>query len=120
MFSRDSYSSESGERRDCSVRAFSVAACVSYSAAQEIFRRCGRKPNKGTPFYVTDRVVKREFPNAVFYGASNLTLPKFAKEHSEGHYIVHVRGHALALVDGVIHDWRMRPKTKVWCAWRLV
>ncbi len=118
-FIRDNYASAAGERKDCAVRSFSVAACVSYEFASKLFEKHGRKHNKGTSFTVSDSVIKEEFPNHVFVGAEGLTLPNFAKRYNKGHYIVHVRKHALAIVDGVIHDWRPRPKTKVWCAWRL-
>jgi hypothetical protein len=121
MFNREIYAEETGgERKDCAVRAFSVAACVSYSTAQEIYQRHGRNPNKGTPFFVTERVMATEFPDALFTTHNDITLPKFVRLYNKGHYLVHVRGHALAVVDGVIHDWRPRPKTKVRCAWRLV
>lgn len=120
MFERQIYAQERGEKKDCSVRAFSVAACVSYSTAQEIFAKHGRKPNKGTLEYITERVIAEQFPDATLIENPRLTLPKFVKAHNKGHFIVHVNRHALAITDGIIHDWRPRPKTKVQRAWKLV
>jgi hypothetical protein len=122
MFTRENYASAEGEKKDCSVRAYAVAACVSYSSAWELFNKFGREPNKGTPNFITEKVIKDQFPNALyrcFPWDIRPTLPKFAERANEGHWVVHVRGHALAIVDGVIHDWKPRPKTKVWCAWRI-
>lgn len=119
MFSQDNYASAEGERRDCAVRSFAVAACVSYDTALNLFADFGRELNRGTSRYITERVIEDQFPNAQLIDEPGLTLPKFAKQYNEGHYIVHVRRHALAVVDGVIHDWRPRPKTRVKSAWRL-
>lgn len=120
MFTRESYAKEWGERRDCSIRAFSVAACISYKEALEIFTKFGRKHNQGTPERVTEQVIDEQFPDAEKLPGYGLTLPKFAQRFNSGHYVVHVRGHALAITDGIIHDWRLRPKTKVYRAWKLV
>jgi hypothetical protein len=47
MFTSEVYEQGSGDRKDCAVRAFSVAACVSYSSAQELFAKHGRGLNQG-------------------------------------------------------------------------
>jgi hypothetical protein len=100
-----------------------VAACVSYSSAQELIAKHGRGLNQGTPVSVTESVLQEEFPgikDIPWKDIEGLTLPKFAKLYNKGHYYVRIRRHALAVVDGVIHDWKPRPKTKVHQAWRLV
>jgi hypothetical protein len=119
MFTRTSYAEErGGERNDCSIRAFSVAACVSYDTALKLFARHGRRPNKGTPGWVTQAVLKDAFPQVQSF-CPLLTLTQFVKKYPVGHYILHTRNHALAVIDGDVHDWKMRPKTKIWTAWRV-
>ena len=118
---RDTYAGPKGERGDCSIRAFSVAACVSYDSARQVFEKHGKHPNKGTPYAVSLDAIKDHFPaSPVIRIDKKLTVNQFVKQHQEGHYIVHVTRHAFAVVDGIVHDWKARPRSKVLCAWRLV
>lgn len=47
------------------------------------------------------------------------TLSRFVADHASGHWLVAVRNHMLAVVDGVVHDWRPTPNAKVCWAVRL-
>ena len=128
MWTRTNYAADRGERNDCSVRAFSIAACVSYEEAYRLFAEQGREPRRGTLDVVTRAVITNNVPTSRELSQAELksvkeprlTIPKFAQKYNKGHFIVHSRNHALAIVDGVIHDWKLRPRTKVWQAWQLV
>src|ERR1041384_3077291 len=100
-FRRDLYTSIDSaydDARNCSVRSFAIAACVSYDEAYKLFEKHGRKHGHGTPCAVTMSVLREQFPNFedVIEGIDydtwrTLTLPKFAKLFNRGHYVVHVR-----------------------------
>lgn len=115
---RTSYSEPRGERRDCSVRAYSVVACVSYDEAHALFERHGRKSNRGTPYKVTKEVMAEQFPQAK-WSRSGITLGRFIESHPKGHYLIHVRGHALAVCDGTLHDWFPKPRRRVKWYWEV-
>jgi hypothetical protein len=131
MWTRDTYSAHPGERNDCSVRAFSVAACVPYQESYRLFAGQGRRPRRGTLDSVTRAVIATNVPTSRELSQAELTepnewrfkrltIPQFAKKFNKGHFIVHSRTHALAVINGVIHDWKYRPRTQVWQAWQLV
>lgn len=129
-FDRTTYGAEGSENADCSVRALMVVSGLSYEESLEVFRKHGRHENTGTPHEVTQRVVRDMFPEAFeldmsvdrlmgTIGKPCLKVTEFAKMFGRGRFIVHVKGHALALVDGTIHDWRFRPATRVTAAWKV-
>ena len=37
-------------------------------------------------------------------GDCGITLQRFARSHTQGRYLLRMRGHAVALVDGIVHD----------------
>lgn len=119
---RDDYASGgSFEHNDCVVRAFATAACVSYEAAHELFKRHGRKDRHKTYPLTTKAVMAEAFPGLEpRLHPCGTTLARFVEENHTGHYIVHVSGHALAVVDGVVHDWNERPRRIVKKSWKLV
>lgn len=111
------YAGPAGDRNDCAVRALSVADGMAYKDAHAAFAAQGRKAGQGTSVSVSRRVLKI----AGFYEVTVVPVPakfpkrpnhfvqpsiaKFAREHKEGAWILHTSSHALALVNGVVHDW---------------
>lgn len=129
-FDKDTYSSPLGEDKDCSLRALVAAAGIDYESAKAIFEKHGRLENQGTPHKVTEAVMSDMFPEATMIvmsipdlmrttGKPRMTLPEFVRRFGRGSWVVHVKGHALAVVDGVVHDWKERPATRVVCAWQV-
>lgn len=112
----------SDESNDCSVRAFAVAACVDYYVAHDIFAKAGRRPRHKTAGWITESVMVRYFPNVhqVYAYDRRMTIKRFVELYPKGHYLVHVRGHALAVCDGVTHNWTNRPRQIVRRFWQLV
>lgn len=106
-----------GETNDCHVRAISLAAGISYEESHRLHEEAGRVRGEGT-HYTTSRkvisalglkVVKYEnckYPPAL-KGRSYVypTVKQFIWDHPKGTYLVHRRGHAFAIIDGVVHDW---------------
>jgi hypothetical protein len=109
-----------GEKLDCSVRALCCAANMTYSEAYDEMHRVGRKFDR--------RVSVKRMHNACIasgflYHATEgkPTLAQFAKANPTGRFVLFVRGHFVALVDGTLHDWPKKTgaRTRIRDAWKL-
>ena len=119
-FSSSSYSVSpiAGENRDCAVRALSVAASISYEHAHRLLKAAGRMDKGSTPHHTITIAINTSFPEATLGKSPKRGVPLsqmllfgyFAK----GRYLVVTGRHALAVVDGVVHDWRYRSKLRVY------
>jgi hypothetical protein len=117
-----------GEHNDCTVRALAIWAGVSYGEAHGLMAtRCARQPRKGAwPHGVLVELgarVKIDQPPTYRSGItgrlpSRMTVGRFARENPRGRFFVLVRGHALAIIDGVIFDWYAKPKRAIVAAWQ--
>ena len=114
-----------GEKRDCSVRALAVVACISYEESLEFFKQAGRETGKGTKSSTSARawtLALGHEPDAIKLSEIKtgkvLTLGQLVKAFPVGHYVVHISGHALAVTDGIVHDWCPRPRCHVLAAYR--
>lgn len=119
-YSRETYTgfSTGNERNDCSVRAAAVAGNLPYSDVLAAFAKHGRRPRRGTKLYVSIAAMRDLF-NAGRVPIAPITLAEFVRRFPKGRYVVHVRSHALAVVDGVIHDWNPAPRRRVRCYWKV-
>jgi hypothetical protein len=129
-FDKSTYASPTGEDKDCSVRAFMAVSGMTYEESKAVFEKHGRLENQGTPFEVTEAVIRSMYPESTrlnmsvdrlmkVTGRPVMTVTEFAKAFKQGKWIVHIKGHALAIIDGTIHDWRFRPATRVTVAWQV-
>lgn len=50
---------------------------------------------------------------------NRISLKSFCEKHPVGRYWVGVSGHALAVIDGVVHDYKYGPRRQVTLAWRV-
>lgn len=93
-----------GEENDCSVRALSNVSALSYEEAHALIgERCGRKRGKGPEAYAY-RDLLDSMATRLPYDSLVRTLAAFIKAHPRGVFLVWIRGHALALIDGAIVD----------------
>ena len=108
------------ERCDCTVIALANARGIAYSDAHLILKNAGRK--NSCKFRMT------HFLDDIDYalplpGPFHSTAKRFATEHPIGIFIVRVRGHVFAIINGVIHDnfdsslkrikrvWKIKPSS---------
>lgn len=120
--------------QNCTVRALANSTGMNLFDADDLLTKHGRERNKGTwnfhaayieaglelvGVYGTTQQARGLYHNAVFGERAHanvsyhsyvelqkpgITLGKFIKEHQEGSYIILIKGHALALVDGETID----------------
>jgi hypothetical protein len=116
-----SVGSDAQERSDCSIRAAATAGCIDYNTAHAVFEKHGRKPCKPTRFETSMSALKELFPESEFrtFHGRRVTLAQFVRAFPAGHYVLHVRGHALAVCDGVVHDWTPASRRLVRWYWKL-
>lgn len=112
------------ETRDCVVVSFCEVWRAPYAAAHtHIKRMFGRKNRRGTSTEncrdAIARCPKTRMSGRQYGKADMPTLAQFCKDHPEGRYWVFVSGHALAVIDGVIHDHKHGPRRKVKFAYRV-
>lgn len=95
------------EKNDCTVRAVSIAYQISYEEAHAKLKAFGRKDGHGCHYFA--KFMNKNMPTtlAITRGwkeKSLGTINKFCKENPKGRFILRIRGHALAVVDGIVHD----------------
>lgn len=118
-----------GEKLDCSVRALAVAADISYDEAHAALKEAGRPDGKRTP-HATSRELYRKLgfrcciirQGGIACHGLRMTLMQFIAANPRGRFIVHRRGHAFAVLDGVVHDWARGtgPRSRVTNAWQIL
>ena len=98
------------EENDCSVKAIAIVSGLSYSECHSLYRKHGRKNKKGTPIYITHKVLE-DLGCSIDYikpkkeNGSKYTLRTIGKAYPKGDYIIITNNHMVALCDGVIEDW---------------
>jgi hypothetical protein len=96
-------SSHANERRDCAVRALSLAAGILYATAHAMCAYAGRRSRRGFGVEKFSRVLRQahfqEVP--VLRGA---TLAEALPVLSNGHFVVWVHDHYFAVIHGVVVD----------------
>jgi len=96
------------ERNDCAVRAVAISAAISYREAHQLLAAEGRRSRRGTKTWMTERAIKKagaKLEEVTFtYLRQNPTLAEAVHRLNIGRYLIITRGHALTLIDGVIHD----------------
>jgi hypothetical protein len=105
------------DAQDCTVRALCVAANLPRETADALLTKHGRARMKGC----RSNVFGPAYEEAGAVRVSDLrrqTLAAFVRNNPRGRFVVLVRGHALAVVDGVIHDWRSGARRIAWAAYR--
>jgi hypothetical protein len=105
-------SSYATECRDCTVRALAVAGMIGYDYAHEILKSYGRInrrrfQTKGLWTKITGSI------NCRRHG----TVARFLRDFPTGRFIVSTRGHALAAIEGVIHDLDADLEERLLASW---
>ena len=104
-------SNSKNEKNDCGVTAIAIATGIGYDKAHKLFCLLGRKPRRGVSFNMLESAIQfivgslPEFKVILKPNGSQYTGVTIGKALPKGKYILLFRGHAAALVDGVIEDW---------------
>ena len=98
------------ETNDCGVISMSIATGKSYEECHKAFKKAGRKDRRGVGLGMIENVLQQfGFNNEIKVCATEfgkrITVNQAGKYLKDGNYIAVTRNHALAIVNGVPHDW---------------
>jgi hypothetical protein len=111
------------EYNDCVVSAITIAANMPYPDAHSLCKSWGRE-DKGATFYTWD-LLNSLFPNtrmeSATGGVAGMTLGQIMPQLAHGRYVVLVKRHAFAVVDGIIRDsaWVHGKRLAVRAVWKV-
>lgn len=100
-----------GEHNDCTVMALTAATGCSYDDCHAALQQAGRKNRRGCQF---PTIGKRAAKSLGFlmeemdwrdYSAKTMITAERDRKLRTGKYVLRVRGHVAAMVDGKIVDW---------------
>jgi len=102
------------EWNDCSVRALALSTGIGYAKAHSLLKAEGRRNRRGTKLRMIRRALEKigQFQELTPSGpiGGYLTRPRYptlqdtVRKYSTGRYLIVATGHALALIDGIVHD----------------
>lgn len=107
---------EMTQRADCTVRALAAAAGIAYELALSIASDAGRRAGGR---FNSQKLIDHAKTTGLSFRKLNMrqkTLRRFLLEHPTGKYYCNKRGHAFAIIDGVVSD-RTKPGARVLNAW---
>lgn len=115
-----------GEDNECAVRAVAIVADEPFEKVQELFEKRGRQKGDGTPSDITFGVLREDLGYNALWFDPQIIIDRFPGRHSQkkvltshspdrfpqawpsGRFLMFTRGHVLAIVDGINHDWSRR------------
>jgi hypothetical protein len=112
----DKCSKDFNETKDCAVKAVSLVTGVHYADVLALMDAKGRKPRKGTPMRIIYATLKHLGYTTVkidTYDAKTVRTLERQMRHTKGTYLVWVRKHILAVVDGNVIDWTQGRRHRV-------
>jgi hypothetical protein len=111
---------EHRDKDDCTVRAFSLVMGCSYDKARMFMAANGRNHREGMSFGQLRNIFDNLKKHKATILCPDVSVAKFAKNNLSGRYYIIIEQHALAVIDGVIHDWDTSSKNKkILCAWKV-
>lgn len=118
-----SYKEEYGDRNFCTVVALHVITNRPMEDCAGYMQHFGRRQNTGMSFIEIHRALTSMRLHKVKEGPysynNRITINQFLKKHPRGKYYCIVRGHALAIVDGVLYDHTDKPRRQITKAYRI-
>lgn len=106
----NTYRNTLNEHNDCTVIALTLTTGKPYIWCHTAMKEAGRKVRGRAVMERGIDVVKNRGINIRYLGCPKrngrpISVKTIGEPHPKGRYIVRVRGHVLALVDGEVLDW---------------
>jgi len=107
-------SSGFAESNDCAVRAYALFKDIPYDEAHRIFKQRGRRDGHATKNHIIYDLLDR----ATRKDGEKITLNQLITKFPKGRVYGLKRGHAFAIIDGVLHDsWKVGGKSRTNFYW---
>lgn len=111
------------ETNDCAVLAWAHCFDCSYEKAHAYLKRHGRLDRRGMRISQLESALsgcrKAKIKKGPYTKDNTISLKKFIQKHNVGRYYVIVSGHAFAVVDGNLYDFKEGYRRRVRGAWRI-
>lgn len=111
------------ERNACTVVALHSVTGNSFDSCFEYMKLFGRKHRKGMLREDWGKALESMASFKVKQGEysknNRITVKQFIDKHPEGKYYVASRGHAYAIIDGVLWDHSTMLRRQITCAYRV-
>ena len=109
------------DKADCSIRALACATGTSYEIASMTFSAQGRRLKEGTDIGLSAKVYEDVLGMTRVRQVEGMDLETFTMVAQTGSYILHKKGHAFAVVEGVVNDWEgtTRHSTRIVSCWKV-
>jgi uncharacterized protein YbaR (Trm112 family) len=92
------------EKRDCTVRAFSLATNIEYSIVHETFKIFGRKDKHGVYLKKLMPKICKDLGIEFKMVKRSGTVRKLIAKYPQGNFVCTVAHHAFPIIEGVPHD----------------
>ena len=92
------------ERRDCTVRALTNVSGAAYATVHAVFASHGRKNRRGVVLKKVMQSVASDLGLVAQVVRRSGNVERLVHDFPAGRLVVNTRGHAFALIDGVVHD----------------
>lgn len=107
----------------CTVIALAVVTGASFRDCQKYLGKFGRKKREGLTIHNLENALSRStkfhFKKGDYSFSNKATLNQFINKHPKGKYYIVSLGHAYAVMDGVIYDYKESKRRQVISAWRV-
>ena len=119
------------DRNFCTVAALALTLDWSFGKAHRWMAKHGRKQGRGMYIMAWRPAIEaaaksagKRFVEGDWHelpSGKTMTLSRFCKENPRGTFYVQVNQHALAIVDGVMHDWTAQTagRRKIYTSFKL-
>ena len=112
-----------GDRNACCVIAWSVLFEAPYTKSLTYLETKGRVWRKGMQLSQVEAafegVRKAKITKGPYTYKNRITVSKFLQKHPEGRFFCVSRGHAYAVIDGKVYDYKKGPRRQIVAAWRI-
>lgn len=105
------------EHNDCTVRAWANAFNAPYLTSHAWLKKHGRRHRTGMTAEEVSKAMracgKTKIVFGPYTGDNRISVAAFCKKHPVGRYYVASRGHAFAIIDGIVHDGYHGPQRQI-------
>lgn len=107
------------QRADCTIKALAAAAAIPYEQAHAIAEEAGRRRGRVFKSSVLIEAAKDAGFNFRKIRGTGMTINRFTKKYPQGRFYARKKGHAFAIVDGVVSD-KTTLGSRIVDVWQLV
>jgi hypothetical protein len=99
------------DKNCCTVVAFTKVFDTTYNKAYNFIKKVtGRVDGRGLSqvqvLTLFDNVKRAKWKQGHYSPNNSITINQFIKKHPKGRFYCLVRGHALAIIEGVLYDYK--------------